>query len=70
MGLACDTVEVVGFGGLFFFFFLGMATLKRVQVFCRYGNPVESPVCFFFLFAWMGDGGGGGGWVGLHICGA
>ena len=54
----------MGFGGLCLFF-LGMATLKRVQVFCRYGNPVESPVCgFYFLFAWMGDGEGGGGRVG------
>ena len=46
----------MGFGGVFIFC-LGMATLKRVQVFCRYGNPV---VCVFFLFAWMGDGGGVG----------
>ena len=28
-------------GGLCLFFCLGMATLKRVQVFCRYGKPVE-----------------------------
>ena len=41
------------------FFFLGMATLKRVQVFCRYGNPVESPVCVF-IFCLLGWGMGGG----------
>ena len=50
----------MGFGGLCLFIFLGMATLKRVQVFCRYGNPVESPVCVFFFFSVCLDGGGGG----------
>ena len=43
------------------YFCLGMETLKRVQVFCRYGNPVESPVCVFFSFCLLGWGMGGGG---------
>ena len=39
---------------------LPMATLYRVQVLCRYGNPVESPVCVFFSSVHL-DGGWGGG---------
>ena len=53
-----------GVWGVVFIFCLGMATLKIVQVFCRYGNPVESPVFVFCFFCLLGWGGGGVGEAG------
>ena len=62
-----------------------MATLKRVRFFCRYGNPVESPVwCWGYVEGvcgvcvvdiWFTASPGlsqtdDSGWVGLHTCGA
>ena len=53
VGLACDTVEVVGLC----LFCLGMETLKRVQVFCRYVTLLRVQYVFFFSSVCL-DGGG------------